>query len=377
MVKPHWIIGRALGVEIGIHPSWLVLAALVVLSLVDTFLVNAPNWSLAMVWSIASATAALFFASLILHELAHAAVAKARGLQVRSITLFALGGVAQIAQESADARTEFWMGIVGPLTSALIGLSCLALAQWLAVPAAEAGPQPAAVLLAWLGAINAGLAVFNMIPGFPLDGGRVMRAAVWSATGDRSRATRWSARSGQAFALGFILFGLVRFFQGAGLSGLWLAFIGYFLLEAATASLAQVALSEALSSVKVADIMSKSYPMVAGEEDLETFVGQELMRSGRRCFIVEERGRVAGLITPQEVRRVDPSQWSSTPVDRAMRPFSELQTVHPETPVSTALELMGREDVNQLPVVDDGHLRGLVSRSEIIGLLQTRSEVQV
>src|SRR2546427_319682 len=184
------------------------------------------------IWTTAIVTALLFFAAIIFHELSHAAVARLRGLPVRSITLFALGGVAQIGKEAADAKTEFWMGIAGPFGSALMGVVCSAFAWMLGGSLAlEPAPPPIAMLV-WLGYINIGLAIFNMVPGFPMDGGRVLRAVIWWITGNAARATRTAAATGQVIAIGFILFGILRFFGGAGISGLWTAFIGLFLLKA-------------------------------------------------------------------------------------------------------------------------------------------------
>src|SRR5213592_324672 len=184
---------KIFGIQIGLHYSWLLIAVLVVLSLAGQFAATNPQWGTNVIWGLAILTALLFFAAIVIHELSHAAVAKARGLPVRSITLFALGGVAQIEKEASDAKTEFWMGIAGPITSALIGIACLGLAVTLGWSPNVANQAPAAAMLGWLGIINITLAIFNMIPGFPLDGGRVLRAIIWWTTGDGSRATRVAA----------------------------------------------------------------------------------------------------------------------------------------------------------------------------------------
>jgi len=370
-------LGRIFGIEIGLHYSWLIIALLIVLSLVGQFFATNPAWGAAIIWAVAIITGLLFFAAILLHELSHAAVAKARGLPVRLITLFALGGLALIEKEAADAKTEFWIGLVGPVTSILIGLICLSLAWALGWTPADLPRRPLPAMLVWLGYINIGLAIFNLIPGFPLDGGRVLRAIVWWITGDSARATRSAAWVGQFIAFGFIVLGLLRFFGGAGLGGLWLTLIGWFLLDAARVSYAQVEITQSLRDVRVREVMTQDCPVVDGNSNLQTFVDEHLLRTGRRCFVVEEQGHIVGLITPHEVKEVERARWPLTTLDKAMRPLNELHAVAPDTPVTEALEMMGREDVNQLPVVSGGRLAGIISRGHILQLLQTRAELHV
>ena len=202
-------------------------------------------------------TGLLFFAALLLHELAHSLVAKAHGMRIRSITLFALGGVSQIESDAPDAKTEFWMAIAGPLTSAGIGIVLLLVALAVGWRPGITPEAPLISVLVWLGYINVALAVFNMVPGYPLDGGRVLRAIIWRITGNPDRSTRLAAQVGQAVAFLLILFGLFRFFVGANLGGLWLAFIGWFLLDASRGSLLQAELMSGLRGVRVADIMDR------------------------------------------------------------------------------------------------------------------------
>lgn len=233
-------LGRIAGISIGLHYSWFIIALLITLSLADHFHTVTPPWSRTVVWLAAIVTGVLFFVALLLHELAHSLLAKARGLRVRAITLFALGGVSQIESEASDAKSEFWIAIVGPLTSVAIGLVCLGIARltgWL--PGTEPAVPALAVLL-WLGYINIMLAAFNMIPGYPLDGGRVLRALIWWITKNADRSTQLASQVGQGVAFIFILLGLYRFFVGANFGGLWIAFIGWFLLDAARGSYAQV-----------------------------------------------------------------------------------------------------------------------------------------
>jgi Zn-dependent protease len=330
-----------------------------------------------VIWSLAAATAVLFFASILVHELSHAAVAKRRGMSVRSITLFALGGVANIEKESTDAKSEFWVAIVGPITSVVIGLVFLGLARatgWR--PEFGTPPSPVWAGLVWLGYINIALAVFNMIPGYPLDGGRVLRAIAWRFTGNVVRATRIAAGVGQFIAAALIIFGLLRFFAGAGFGGLWIAFIGWFLSQAAAASNAETEASAALSGVRVGDVMSEDCPTVDGNTNLRTFAEEYLLRSGRRCFVALENGRQSGLVTVHELKEIPRDRWPFTTISQIELPFDLIRTVSPDTNVTQALEIMVREDVNQLPVLSNGKLAGVISRGNVLQFLQTQAELK-
>ena len=376
-MKAHIKLGRIFGVAIGLHYSWIIIALLVTLSLRSQFAIDHPNWEASTTWIVAVVTGLLFFVSILLHELSHAAVAKLRGIPVRGITLFALGGVAQIEKDAADAKSEFWMGIVGPITSVLIGVVCLLLALLLGWNLSAEPNSPAAAMFMWLGYINIALGIFNMIPGFPLDGGRVLRAVVWWVTGDANRSTRIASRVGQLVAVGFILLGILRFFSGAGFGGLWIAFIGWFLLDAARASGAQVEITERLTGVRVGDVMAQQFATVDANSNLQTFVQEHLLPTGHRCFVVVQQETPAGIITPHEVKTVDRARWPYTTVGDVMRPLETLRTVGAERPLAEALEMMGREDVNQMPVVQQGKLAGIISRAHILRVIQTRAELDV
>ena len=376
-MKAHVKFGRIAGISIGLHYSWFIIAVLIALSLVQHFHAVDPQWSRTVVWMAAAVTSVLFFVALLLHELAHSLVAKARGLRVRAITLFALGGVSQIESEARDAKSEFWIALAGPITSVVIGLVLLGTA-WLGGGLVAGGPAtPLISVLVWLGNINILLAAFNMVPGYPLDGGRVLRALIWSVTHNADRATRLAAKVGQAVAFLFILAGLWRFFVGANFGGLWLAFIGWFLLDASRASYVQVELMAGLRDRRVADVMDHDYATVEGRLSLQDFVDEYLLRSGRRCFVVLHNGQVAGLVTPHELKSVDRQSWSQTTVQSVMRPLRQLVMVAPDTPALQALELMSREDVNQLPVISGGRLAGIFSRGHLLRFLRTHHEFQV
>jgi len=335
-------LGKVFGIQIGLHYSWFLIALLIVFSLNGQFHLADPGWSPGLVFALALATAILFFVSLLLHELAHSLVAK----------------------------TEFWIAIVGPLTSLALGLLCLGAA--LILPGAV---TPAKAMLTWLGYINLGLAIFNLVPGYPLDGGRVLRALLWWKSGDAARATRTAAVTGQVVGGLFVTLGIVQFFVGANFGGLWIAFIGWFLLQAAGETIRQAGLKRAIQDVKVADIMSHDCATVDGRQSVQDLV-ERLFKTGRRCFVVLDDGHVAGLVTPHEIRQLDRSKWPETPVDSVMRPLAGLRAVRPDAPLSNALEVMARENVNQLPVMSNSHLDGVLSRAEVVNYLQTRAELE-
>lgn len=376
-MQPHIRLGRIAGIEIGIHYSWVLIAVLITLSLGAHFAEVNPGWTIGVIWSSAIVTGLLFFASIVVHELGHALVARARGLPVRSITLFALGGVASIEKDAADANTEFWMGIAGPLTSVGIGILCMGLAAAFGWGMNLTPASPPMAVLVWLGYINFMLAAFNMIPGFPMDGGRVLRAAIWRMTNDADRATRTAARIGQAVALLFIMFGLWQFLSGAGFSGLWIALIGWFLLDAAGASYAQLEALSGLRGLRVRDIMADDCLRIDAALSLQHFVDGYLLRTGKRCFVVERNGQVIGLITPADLKSIDREHWSTTTVEAVMRPVNRLHTVTPDTSVIDALQAMGREDLNQLPVVANGRVEGMLSRGQIVQVLQARADLSM
>jgi Zn-dependent protease/predicted transcriptional regulator len=369
-VRSQIRLGKVFGIQIGLHYSWFLIALLIAFSLNAQFHLANPGWSAGLVIALAIATAILFFVSLLLHELAHSLVAQAHGIPVREITLFALGGVSQIEGESADAKTEFQIAIVGPLTSLVIGFLCLGVA--LALPAVV---TPGKAMLTWLGYINLGLAAFNLVPGYPLDGGRVLRSLLWWKSGDAERATRTAAATGQVVGGLFITLGIVQFFFGANFGGLWIAFIGWFLLQAAGETRRQAGFKRAFENVRVSDIMSHDCATVDGRQSIQDLVDR-LFKSGRRCFVVMDDGHVAGLVTPHEIRQVNRSQWPVTLVDSVMRPLQGLHAVPPDTPLENALQVMAKENVNQLPVMSNSHLDGVLSRAEVLNYLQTRAELE-
>jgi len=366
-------LGRIGGIGIGLHYSWFIIAILITLSLAAHFHSVTPGWNEAITWAAAVITSLLFFLTLLLHELAHSVVAKSCGLNVREITLFALGGVSQIESEAPNAKSEFWIGIVGPLTSFVIGGICILLARlsgWL--PNTEPAHPILAVLL-WLGYINIALAGFNMIPGYPLDGGRVLRSLAWWITGNMERATRIASQIGQGVAFLFILWGLYRFFVGENFGGLWMAFIGWFLLDAARSSYLQAGVVAGLRDRSVGDLMERDCASVEGYISMRDFVDEYLLHSTSRCFLVMQDHHAVGVITPSEIKKVPRDAWDQTSVQAVMTPLNKLVEVPPDMPALKALELMSKGNWYQLAVVSDGKLQGLFSRDQILRFLQLHS----
>jgi Zn-dependent protease len=372
-VKSQIKLGRIAGIEIGLHYSWFLIALLIALSLATHFHSIRPDWNAGVIWGAAIVTSICFFIALLLHELAHSIVARSRGLRVRAITLFALGGVSQIESEAPDAKSEFWIAIVGPLTSLAIGFVLLGIARisgWM--PGSEPGTVVAAVLL-WLGYINIGLAFFNMIPGFPLDGGRVLRAVAWWISKSADKATKLAAQIGQGVAILFIVFGLFRFFVGANFGGLWLAFIGWFLLDAARGSYVQLAMTAGLRGHRVSDIMERDCAAVEGYLSLRDFVDEYLLHSSSRCFMVTQEHRIVGFVTANDLKKVSREDWSQTSVQSVMQPITQLRAVPPDMPALKAMELMSRESLNELAVVSDGKVEGIFSGTQVLRYLQIYS----
>lgn len=370
-MKPSVKLGKMFGVEIGLHYSWFLLAALFVAGLSGHFRAVSPGAGAPLIWLSALAAAAAFFVGLLLHELSHVAVARSRGLAVRGVTLFALGGVAETGEDARDPGSEFLIGVVGPAASAVLGLACLAADALL--------PDAGAILkaaLRWLGSINLMLAAFNLLPAYPMDGGRLLRAAIWKATGSRSRGTRSAAAAGQVIAGMMLLAGAVGFMRGGGFGSLWLLIVGLFIFQAAALTAWTDAATGALRRLRVRDVMSEEIPAVGPDESLRRVVDEQMLRRGRHCVVVRRDGALLGLLTPEDVGRVAREAWLATPARGAMVPAERVRTIPDTASAFDAAELMGREGLAQLPVVDDGRLVGIIAQADIARALRTRRELE-
>lgn len=357
------------GIPIGVHWSWLIVFVLVTWSLAaDYGAAGFPQLGPGVLWLLALVTAALFFTSVVLHELGHSVVAQRNGVPVRSITLFVFGGVAAIGREPPSAGAEFRIAAAGPAVSfglaAFFGALFLLVRPW----------APLAAPSLWLAQINLALAVFNLVPGFPLDGGRILRAIIWRATGDPHRATRASAFMGQLVAFAFMGMGLWGVVRG-DLGGMWLVFLGWFLQNAAAASSAQSALHQELRGVTVGQLMSPRVPVVAPGTTLRALVEERILREGERRFLVDGAGRVYGLLTLKDVARVPQPEWGNVTVEQVMVPWERVVAVVPNTGLWEALETMEATGVAQVPVVAEGRVIGMLTREDVLRHIRLRAEL--
>jgi Zn-dependent protease/CBS domain-containing protein len=315
----------------------------------------------------------LLFASVLIHELAHSFVALARGLNARSITLFIFGGVSNLSGDSKDSATEFLVAIVGPLTSFALAAISFGLASVIDEPRAS-------LVFSYLFFINLTLGIFNLVPGFPLDGGRILRAVIWKLRGDRIAATGNAALVGRVIAYGLIVFGIVMTLQGGiGGNGLWLALIGWFLSNAAEATASQARIEGSLRGMRVRDVMDPAAPVVSPNESVASFVDNRLLRGDRRSFLVAyDDGGLAGMVTLADIRRVPRERWEETRVTDVMTRFNDLATIGPDEDATDALGVLQAREIGQLPVVVDGRTPvGLLTLGGILRLIDTRKRLGV
>lgn len=363
--------GKLWGIEIGAHTSWLLIFGVIVWSFgTGVYPRRFPDWNPVQIWAAGTVTTLLFFASVLIHELAHARVAIHFGLHVKRIVLFLLGGMAQMGREAPSPRAEFWIAIVGPISSLILAGLFFGLAfggtalnlTWIRIPALE------------LGGVNLVLGLFNMIPGFPLDGGRVLRSIVWRISGDLRNSTRVAAWVGQFLAFVLVGMGLALSFNGGGwLNGFWFVFIGVFVFRAALAANTQAALRESLRGVPVTRIMTRDFGLVPPDISVQTFVDDYLARAPHRSFLVAEAGRVEGVITLDELRKIPWHERDRVRLKDAMAIQQLPAAVDADEDVEGAFWEMAEKDVGQLPVTHDGDVVGLVTRSALMQFVETRS----
>ena len=368
-------IARILGIDLRVHLSWILIFLLVTFSLADqVFPFTYPTWSQQKTIIVAAITALLFFGSVVVHEFAHALVARRFKMSVSSITLFLLGGVASLTREPPSAKAEFSMAIAGPATSLVIGAVALGLSQLVTDSLASAPSlQPVEAVTGYLGYVNIAVAVFNMIPGFPLDGGRVLRSIIWGLRRDRATATRVAARGGQVVAGLFALWAAYRVFTGDP-GGLWMGLIAYFLYGAATQTLDQERVTSAVGGARVGQLMTTEFFAVPRSTSIGTLVRDHLLPNNLRAVPVVDGGSFAGLVTISDLRKVEQEQWPTTPISAVMSPAAEVPAVEPNDPLTLALDRFG-PDLPLLPVVQNGILRGLLHRDSVLGYVRMRETV--
>lgn len=361
-------VGRIAGIRIELNLSWLFLLALLTGSLATGWFPSAlPNHVTSTYWLAGFAAALLLFVSVLAHELGHSLVARAHHLPVHSITLFVFGGVSRLEQEPPTAGAELQVTIVGPAVSAL-----LAAITWPAGLVLMSRFDAVGTVLVYLGVANVLLAAFNLIPAFPLDGGHVLRSALWALTDNRRRATRWASRVGQVFALLFILAGVWQLFHGRVIAGIWMCFIGLLLLNVARTTDAQVVLETLLRGVIVQDVMNPTPPTVPATMTLRELMAEGLIMDGARVVPVTRSNQFLGLVTFSDVRGVPEDQWEETLVGHVMIPLERVFAVSPDDPVSEALALMNAIHVDAFPVVQGWRLAGMLGRETAVRYLAAR-----
>jgi len=363
-------LGRILGIPIGLDYSWFLIFGLITWSMaVGYYPAEYKNWPTVQYWIVAAATAIMLFVSVLLHELGHSVVAMYYKIRVRSITLFIFGGISQIGTEPTSAMAQFWISIAGPAVSfALAGFFFL-------VQPAVTAVEPLLALGKYLVYINIVLGVFNLIPGFPLDGGGVVRSVVWGFTHNLRLASLVAANLGRFIAYLFIFLGVWQMFSGNFMNGIWIAFIGWFMESAARGQVQQLALRTMLAGHTVSQAMNRQYTAIPDDTTLQRLVDDHILGSGRRSFVVKRSNEAVGLLTLHHVKEVPRSKWPTTTSAQAMIPIEQTKRVQPDAELQTALEEMSSDGVNQLPVMVDGKIQGMLSREDVITYLRTLQEL--
>lgn len=367
-------LGRIAGIQVGIHYSWLIILAFFTGALaLGRFPQTLPGLSTPAYVAMGFAATLLLFASILAHEFGHALVARVERVPVKGITLFIFGGVATLAREPRTPGADFRIAIAGPLVSLVLGVS-----SWLLGGVAHSAPGVtgfAGEVLIYLGEANILLLLFNLIPGFPLDGGRVLRAALWKLSGSGTKATRWAARTGQGIGLLVVALGLWQVVLGNLATGLWLALIGWFLTNAARGAQAHVSMETALGGLRVADLMQSAPRMAPANISLRRLVDEYLLPDRLRVVPVEQVGYFAGVISVEEITRVPRERWEQTPVGHAMTPAARLPQVAAADAIIEVAPLLAQSSMGLLPVVEQGQLVGVLTGEAIVQALDLRQRL--
>ena len=371
-MKYAWRVARIFGIDIRIDSSWIVIFALFSWFLAGNYFPSGyPGWPGSLYWALGFLTSLLVFASVLVHELAHSLVAIQQGEKVHSITLFILGGVAQISEEPEEPLKEFAMAVVGPLASfglAGVFLVISFLLHSLSVPlSASAG---------YLALINVALGIFNLLPGFPMDGGRVFRSIIWKITGDLKKATRIASLTGQGFAFLLIFFGILRFLR-ADFGGLWFILIGWFLHNAAARGYQNVMVQSALEGLKARDLMNTEFETVRAGLPVQSLVDDYILKRKERVFLVTEGDGLEGIVCLEDVKRMPREKWAESAVRDIMTPKDMLKSVGLDDDGKAILSSLTSKNVHQVPVMDGGRVAGIICRTDILKVLQLRSELGV
>ena len=370
LMNQHSIpLGKIFGIPISLDYSWFVIFAFLTWMLAVSYYPDEfKHWPPLLYWLMGAVTAIMFFGSVLLHELGHSVVALRYGIPVRSITLFLFGGIAQIGAEPPSAIAEFFIAVAGPLVSLVLAI------LFYAAQPLVAGMEPLLGVAKYLAYINLALVLFNLIPGYPLDGGRVFRAIVWAITGNMGRSTLIAANVGRFFAFLLIFTGVWQIFTGNLGGGLWIAFIGWFLDSAASVQIEQVMLRGLLTGHPVSQAMSTHCAVIPEDLTLQHLVDEHILGSGQRSFLVNRGDKTIGLITLHRIKEVPRSEWATTSVAQTMLALEQLKCIDSDAELWSALEMMDRNGFNQMPVIRDQHVIGMLSREDAITFLRTLQE---
>jgi len=367
-------IGRIAGIDIRVHWSWFAIFVLLTWWLSEGFFQEVyEDWSKTQAWITSAVTTLLFFFSILLHELSHSLTARKLGLPVQNITLFIFGGVSSLGAEPSSAKQEFRVAIVGPLTSFVLGavFGGLAAVGYLT----DHENSPPAAIAEYLALINVAVGIFNLLPGFPLDGGRVLRAGLWSRSGNMLKATRWASVVGTWISFGLIAFGVVSILAGSFVGGAWFIVIGWFLRNASESSYQQLLFRQTLEGTRVGDIVNRAFVSAPPDATLQQVVVDYMLGHSQRCVPVVVAGDLLGIVTMSDLRHLPRDEWDTTSVFRAMTPREKLLIVEPADDLTRALDLMATSDVHQLPVLDGRDFLGFVTRADVLRLIQIRTEL--
>lgn len=361
-------LGRIFGIPIYIHTSWFIILALITVTVAEQYKYEHPHWTVTQHWSLGLITSLLYLASILFHELSHSVVARHYKIPVDSITLFVFGGLSRISRDPDSAWQEFNIAIAGPFSSLFLA-GCFWLI-WKYVP----GSQMVSAAAFLLAEANLILAIFNLVPGFPLDGGRVLRGIAWGFTKNFDRATKIATQTGKFFAYVMIVWGLWEVLTGHFVVGIWLAFIGWFLLSAAQETYVQTTLRAALTGMRAQDIMNPDVPTVPRDISLQDYT-HEVLRTGRRFHIVTGLGQPVGLVTLHTVQKVPRDEWGNTSIQAVMHPIKEIHWAAPDESALGVLERLMKENVSQMPVLSNGQIIGVIGRESLLRFMQTHGDV--
>jgi len=365
---------KVLGIQISLNYSWFIIFGLIAWSLAQGYFPQIrPDLPIMTYWFMGLITALILFISVLLHELSHSFVAMASGIDIKGITLFIFGGLARISREPSDARTEFKIAVAGPATS--LALAIIFWLTSLGVDFLFPGSVISSIFY-YLFLINGILVVFNLIPGFPLDGGRLLRAYIWNRTGNIKKATRLASNVGKGFALLLIFAGFANIITGRLLNGIWLVFIGMFLQQAATESYHSVVLQKALEGVKVRDLMTNKVITVGEGLSIQELVDEYFFRYRYASFPVVSGGELRGIITLKEVKSLPREEWAYRQVKDIMKRVTSDTVLHPDAGAVDALRKMTSDDRGHLPVVEDGKLKGILAREDIMNLFKVKKDLE-